>query len=111
MSASIALIPVWTGVSTDLRTMTPGAMRSTGRVRFVSIGPLSSSARDELITQPLEPATHTRVEQAVADPYGQPANESFVDPDIELDVRSRHRAQSLLERIRFLVGQRRGAGH
>src|SRR4026207_1601190 len=31
MSASIALMPVWTGVSTDLRTMTPGAMRSTGR--------------------------------------------------------------------------------
>ena len=32
MSASIALMPVWTGVSTDLRTMTPGAIRSTGRV-------------------------------------------------------------------------------
>ena len=28
----MALMPVWTGVSTDLRTMTPGAMRSTGRV-------------------------------------------------------------------------------
>src|SRR3970040_1583696 len=32
ISASMALIPVWTGVSTDFRTMTPGAMRSTGRV-------------------------------------------------------------------------------
>ena len=32
ISASIALMPVWTGVSTDWRTMTPGAMRSTGRV-------------------------------------------------------------------------------
>ena len=32
ISASTALMPVWTGVSTDLRVMTPGAMRSTGRV-------------------------------------------------------------------------------
>ena len=32
----MALMPVWTGVSTDLRTMTPGAMRSTGRV-FVGL--------------------------------------------------------------------------
>ena len=31
MSASIALMPVCTGVSTDLRVMTPGATRSTGR--------------------------------------------------------------------------------
>ena len=43
ISASMALMPVWTGVSTDWRTMTPGAMRSTGRVFVVSIGPLSSS--------------------------------------------------------------------
>jgi len=28
---SIAMIPVWTGVSTDLRVITPGAMRSIGR--------------------------------------------------------------------------------
>ena len=28
----MALMPVWTGVSTGLRSMTPGAMRSTGRV-------------------------------------------------------------------------------
>src|SRR6188508_1020891 len=35
MSASIALMPVWTGVSTDLRTMTPGAIRSTGRALVV----------------------------------------------------------------------------
>ena len=41
----MALMPVWTGVSTDLRTMTPGAMRSTGRVAVVAIGPLSSSGR------------------------------------------------------------------
>jgi hypothetical protein len=40
--ASIALMPVWTGVSTDLRTITPGAMRSTGRVAVALIGPLSS---------------------------------------------------------------------
>ena len=45
MSASIALIPVWTGVSTDFRTMTPGAIRSTGRVAVAAIGPLSSSGR------------------------------------------------------------------
>ena len=45
ISASMALTPVWTGVSTDLRTMTPGAMRSTGRVSFVAMGPLSSSGR------------------------------------------------------------------
>ena len=36
ISASMALMPVWTGVSTDWRTMTPGAMRSTGRV-FVGV--------------------------------------------------------------------------
>ena len=45
ISASMALTPVWTGVSTPLRTMTPGAMRSTGRLAVVAIGPLSSSGR------------------------------------------------------------------
>ena len=41
----MALMPVWTGVSTDLRVMTPGATRSTGR-NFVDVmGPLSSSGR------------------------------------------------------------------
>ena len=45
ISASIALMPVWTGVSTDWRTMTPGAIRSTGRVFVVAMGPLSSSGR------------------------------------------------------------------
>ncbi len=45
ISASIALTPVWTGVSTDLRTMTPGAIRSTGRWPVEAIGPLSSSGR------------------------------------------------------------------
>ena len=49
ISASIALTPVWTGVSTDLRTMTPGAMRSTGRVAVVAIGPLSSSGLAERV--------------------------------------------------------------
>src|SRR6188768_419108 len=39
---SMALIPVCTGVSTGWRTMTPGAIRSIGRVLFVSIGPLPS---------------------------------------------------------------------
>ncbi len=43
ISASIALMPVWTGVSTLLRLMTPGAMRSTGRLPLAAIGPLSSS--------------------------------------------------------------------
>jgi hypothetical protein len=33
-----------------LRTITPGAMRSTGRVAFVSIGPLSSSGRPSAST-------------------------------------------------------------
>ena len=40
---SMALIPVWTGVSTGWRTMTPGAIRSTGRNWLVSMGPLPSS--------------------------------------------------------------------
>ena len=40
---SMALMPVWTGVSTGWRTMTPGAMRSMGRVFVVSILPLPSS--------------------------------------------------------------------
>ena len=42
--ASTALMPVWTGVSTDWRVMTPGAMRSTGRVFVRGISPLPSSA-------------------------------------------------------------------
>jgi hypothetical protein len=42
MSASMALTPVWTGVSTLLRLMTPGATRSTGRNARALIGPLSS---------------------------------------------------------------------
>ena len=41
--ASTALMPVWTGVSTDLRVMTPGAMRSTGRVFVRGMSPLPSS--------------------------------------------------------------------
>jgi hypothetical protein len=43
--ASMALMPVWTGVSTPWRTMTPGAIRSTGRVFVAVMGPLSSSGR------------------------------------------------------------------
>ena len=54
ISASIALMPVWTGVSTDWRTMTPGAMRSTGRVFVVAIGPLSSSGRPERVDDAAE---------------------------------------------------------
>ena len=50
MSASIALMPVCTGVSTDLRVMTPGATRSTGRVVAASIGPLSSIGRPSAST-------------------------------------------------------------
>ena len=41
----MALMPVWTGVATLWRVMTPGAMRSTGRVEVAAIGPLSSSGR------------------------------------------------------------------
>src|SRR5438552_141782 len=40
--ASNALMPVCTGVSTDLRRITPGAMRSTGRLLAAAIGPLPS---------------------------------------------------------------------
>ena len=40
---SIALMPVWTGVLTLLRFVTPGAMRSTGSVFSAWIGPLPSS--------------------------------------------------------------------
>src|ERR1035437_9073878 len=43
--ASMALMPVWTGVSTPWRAMTPGAIRSTGRVAVAAIGPLSSIGR------------------------------------------------------------------
>ncbi len=39
---SMALMPVCSGVSTGWRTMTPGAMRSMGRVLSVSMGPLPS---------------------------------------------------------------------
>ncbi len=52
--ASMALIPVCTGVSTGWRTMTPGAMRSTGRVLVVSMGPLPSSGSPSgLTTRPI----------------------------------------------------------
>ena len=40
---SMALMPVCSGSSTDLRSMTPGAMRSSGFRLSVAIGPLSSS--------------------------------------------------------------------
>ncbi len=39
---SMALMPVCTGVSTGCLTMTPGAIRSIGRVFFVSIAPFPS---------------------------------------------------------------------
>ena len=38
----MALIPVWSGVSTGWRVITPGATFSTGANSFVSIGPLPS---------------------------------------------------------------------
>ncbi len=41
--ASMAMIPVWTGVSTLWRVMTPGAIRSIGIVFLVLMGPLPSS--------------------------------------------------------------------
>ena len=40
--ASIALIPVCNGSETDLRSMTPGALTSTGRVLSVLISPIPS---------------------------------------------------------------------
>ena len=49
ISASIALMPVWTGVSTLLRTMTPGAMRSTGRVAGRVDGALAVERRAERV--------------------------------------------------------------
>ena len=39
----MALMPVWTGVSTDWRVMTPGAIRSAGRVFVRGMSPLPSS--------------------------------------------------------------------
>jgi len=42
MMASMALIPVSTGVLTGCRVMTPGATFSTGLVSVVAIGPPSS---------------------------------------------------------------------
>ena len=51
---SITLIPVWTGVSTGWRTMTPGAIRSMGRVPVAAIGPLPSSGSPSgLTTRPI----------------------------------------------------------
>ena len=45
ISASMALMPVWTGVSTRLARDDAGATRSTGRVFVGVMGPLSSSGR------------------------------------------------------------------
>ena len=65
MSASIALMPVWTGVSTPLRTMTPGAIRSTGRVLVAVIGPLSSSGRPSgSTTRPRSPGPTGHLDDA-----------------------------------------------
>ena len=47
--ASMALMPVCTGVSTDLREATSGATISTGRVSVVSTGPLPSSGAAERV--------------------------------------------------------------
>ena len=40
--ASIALMPVCSGSLTGWRSTTPGALRSIGRTRWTSIGPLPS---------------------------------------------------------------------
>ena len=55
--ASMALMPVCTGVSTDLRTTTLGAVRSTGMVRSVTTGPLPSRGRPRgSTTRPTRPS-------------------------------------------------------
>ena len=52
----MALMPVCTGVSTDLRLMTPGATRSTARVAADVTGPLSSMGRPRAsTTRPMSP--------------------------------------------------------
>ena len=54
ISASIALMPVWTGVSTPWRTMTPGAIRSTGRVFVRGDRALAVERRAERVHDPAE---------------------------------------------------------
>ena len=54
ISASIALTPVWTGVSTPWRTMTPGAMRSTGRVAVAVDRALVVERATERVHDPAE---------------------------------------------------------
>ena len=76
MSASIALMPVWTGVSTPLRAMTPGAIRSTGRVRVALIGPLSSSGRPERVDDAPE---QLRADRHLDDAAGRLDDVAFLD--------------------------------
>ena len=61
--ASIALMPVWTGMSTLLRLTTLGAMRSMGRKLSDSIGPLPSTGWPTAFTarpiMPLPTGTET----------------------------------------------------
>ena len=73
----MALMPVWTGVSTDLRTMTPGAMRSTGREAVAVIGPLPSMRAAQRV--------HDAAEQGLADRHlddaaGRLDDVAFLDP-------------------------------
>jgi hypothetical protein len=54
--ASIDLRPVCTGWSTDLRSITPGAMRSIGMVFSAAMGPLPSIGwPSEFTTRPSRP--------------------------------------------------------
>src|SRR6478752_3210820 len=186
ISASIALMPVWTGVSTDWRTMTPGAIRSTGRRAVVAIGPLSSSgrpsgsttrprsawptgtsatrpvvltvspsliasalprmrvstpasnwsiadfrmlvissermamgtvllqgARCELVPQPLEAASDAPVDESIADPDDDPAEDRRVDVGFECDAAAGERFEAGRDLADLVVGQRcraRGGG-
>ena len=47
-------MPVWTGVSTPLRSITPGAIRSMGRIWVAPRGPLPSNGwPNGLTTRPI----------------------------------------------------------
>ena len=75
----MALMPVWTGVSTLLRTMTPGAMRSTGRVAVASMGPLSSSGRPSgSTTRPMSAGADRHLDHAA----GRLDRVAFLDPRV-----------------------------
>ena len=90
MSASIALMPVWTGVSTDLRMMTPGAMRSTGR-RLLGVD--RALVVERAAERVDDAADQRRSDRDLDDPAGGLDRVAFLDRRV---VAEDHRADRLL---------------